>query len=102
VLVSAEVFYSLKAKSYIKTLGVVVQNEDHVAQRLTGIQCLINQALQQCGTDAAILKLRQEGNVQEADMFVVSSDPDPSSGLLVDYDHAVIGIRKAGRVLGSL
>ena len=102
VLVGAKIFNHNEAESFVKAVRVVVEHEDHVAERLPGLGCLVHQPAQKQSANAPILKFFEQRNVQQTDLFFVAADPGSPSALVINHNHVVPSTGKARVIFASL
>jgi hypothetical protein len=69
VLIRPKVFDGSKAQLLVKAMSIVVEDKDHVTERLAPAFGLVNQPAQEERAGAAVLKLRQQGYVEQANLF---------------------------------
>src|SRR5690242_5943209 len=73
-----------------------------MAQGFATLPRIVHQTVQQDGPHATVLKVRQQGDIEQTDLCLVRTNPDSAGGLSVDHNQVVGSIRKALVVFAPL
>lgn len=88
-----------EAESQVETQGVRVVVKDYVSENFVCEIGFSEQSFEELRTDASILELREDGNVEEPEFVARRARPESTGGGVVEKDDVILGVGETPRVL---